>query len=77
MVAYLGSVHTFYVDTFIIRLHVTNTMIMSWRELKQDRLRSESESVANEAPTLGLCGADARPTDELSLARGERGGQSV
>jgi len=51
MMAYLRDVHFYRVDTIIILQRVTNTTILSWKERKLDRLKSESKGAASEAPT--------------------------
>jgi len=54
MEASLVGVYIFHVDTVIIFLHVTNTMMMSRREHKLDRLKGESKGVANKVPTCAV-----------------------
>jgi len=45
---------TFRADTIIIFLDATSILIVSQRECKLDRLKSESEGAANEAPTCAV-----------------------
>jgi len=53
--------------------HVTGMGLL--RKRKLERLKRKSEGTANEGTNLR--GANARPTDELSLARGGGGGPRV
>ena len=50
-------------------VYIYEIMIISWRERKVDRLKMNPRGATN------LYGANARPTDELTLARGGGGEQ--
>jgi len=46
--------YTFHVDTVIIFLHITNTMMMSQEEGNLYCLKRDTKGAANEAPTYAV-----------------------